>query len=302
MIQVPASASDQEYLQFIKSSGAETNYGEDPIRFVLLSTSEELATFKDLECVKYRRIFQDLNTTAPDAVGSQYLKGLGWLCRDPGRSGLGIEIGLSNRSGVNEITPSFQAAADDYFSTVQLSQQMWLQDFSAGLAAAQSGDFEAAVSIWWPLANLGDQDSQFNLGVLFRQGWGVPQDFEQAARWYKAAADQGAIEAMANLGMLLRDGRGVPQNYVEGARLLKAAAEHGNAPAQYSLAAMYENGQGVSLDQQTALMWYYVASKNGYKSASAYLEGIVEEMKDADIDKAKERSSICMASDYADCE
>lgn len=150
--------------------------------------------------------------------------------------------------------------------------------------------------------HLGDRDSQFNLGVLFSQGWGVQQDYEQAAHWYKAASDQGAIQAMANLGMLLQDGGGVPQDYLESARLLKVAAEHGNVPAQHSLAAMYKNGHGVPLDHQTGIMWYFVAYQNGFKLDDEFLGSLLSGMTKAEIDGVSKRVSVCIASDYADCE
>lgn len=43
------------------------------------------------------------------------------------------------------------------------------QDFGAGLAAAQAGDFAAALDNWKPLAEQGDADAQYNLALLFCQ-------------------------------------------------------------------------------------------------------------------------------------
>jgi TPR repeat protein len=33
--------------------------------------------------------------------------------------------------------------------------------------------------------------AQYNLGVMYENGWGIPHDAETAVRWYRKAADQG---------------------------------------------------------------------------------------------------------------
>ena len=49
-------------------------------------------------------------------------------------------------------------------------------DFQKGLTAARSGDFATALREWEPLAKQGDAGAQFNLGILYRLGKGLPQD------------------------------------------------------------------------------------------------------------------------------
>ena len=39
-------------------------------------------------------------------------------------------------------------------------------------------------------AEQGDAEAQFNLGVRYRDGTGVPQDDAEAVRWYRLAAEQ----------------------------------------------------------------------------------------------------------------
>ena len=38
-------------------------------------------------------------------------------------------------------------------------------------------------------ADQGDAASQYNLGFMYRNGKGVPQDFEQTMAWWRKAAD-----------------------------------------------------------------------------------------------------------------
>ena len=43
-------------------------------------------------------------------------------------------------------------------------------DFEKGLTAARSGDFATALREWTPLAEQGNADASFNLGVMYKRG------------------------------------------------------------------------------------------------------------------------------------
>ena len=43
----------------------------------------------------------------------------------------------------------------------------------------------------------------------------MPQDYAEAVRWYKKAADQGDADAQYDLGVAYYNGEGVPQDYAE---------------------------------------------------------------------------------------
>ena len=43
-------------------------------------------------------------------------------------------------------------------------------DFQTGFAAYQKGDYAAALREWTPLAEQGDAEAQFNLGVMYYRG------------------------------------------------------------------------------------------------------------------------------------
>ena len=44
-------------------------------------------------------------------------------------------------------------------------------------------------------AEQGDAETQYNLGLAYARGQGVPQDDQEAVRWYRLAADQGVAAA-----------------------------------------------------------------------------------------------------------
>ncbi len=80
---------------------------------------------------------------------------------------------------------------------------------------ASSGDYMTALRLWRPLAAQGYAYAQYNLGGMYREGQGVPQDYAEAAKWYRKAAKQGYAQAQYNVGVMYGKGRGVPQNNVQ---------------------------------------------------------------------------------------
>jgi TPR repeat protein len=50
------------------------------------------------------------------------------------------------------------------------------------------------------LAEQGDAIAQFDLGFLYEQGKGVPQDYAEAVKWYWKSAEQGYYIAQTMLG------------------------------------------------------------------------------------------------------
>jgi hypothetical protein len=63
------------------------------------------------------------------------------------------------------------------------------------------------------LAGQGDADAQWQLGVLYHDGEGVPKDDAVAVQWFERAAEQGYVRAQSTLGAYYWAGRGVPQDY-----------------------------------------------------------------------------------------
>ena len=128
-------------------------------------------------------------------------------------------------------------------------------DFDKGLTAYKNGDYATALKEWKPLAEEGDVDAQYNLGVLYDNGDGVPQDYKEAVRWYKLAAEQGVAEAQFNLGNMYYDGQGVSVDYKEAVRWFTLAAEQGDVDAQYNLDFIHRKGLGVPQDDKEAV-WF----------------------------------------------
>ena len=67
-------------------------------------------------------------------------------------------------------------------------------------------------------AEQGDAGAQYNLGVMYDNGAGVPEDDAAAVRWYRLAAEQGLARAQNNLGVMYDNGAGVPEDDAEAVR------------------------------------------------------------------------------------
>jgi TPR repeat protein len=98
-----------------------------------------------------------------------------------------------------------QGVPQDYVAAAK-----WcLMAAGAGHAAAQfsleSGAFRGQddneAAKWFGLALQGDAEAQFNLGLLYVKGEGVPQDYVDAAEWYRRAAEQGHAGAQFATGI-----------------------------------------------------------------------------------------------------
>jgi len=170
---------------------------------------------------------------------------------------------------------------------------------AAGIEAYRSKDYQRAFEEWKLSAGAGDAEAQFDLGVLYAQGLGVPRDLSEAARWYRKAALQGYAEARFAMGRMYSQGWGAPRDEADALRRFQSAtvvdpegriewpeikgsgmrqdlrqaaywyglaAEQGHAQAQVQLALLYAAGRGVKRDAAAAYFWLTVASLRGEKS------------------------------------
>lgn len=101
-------------------------------------------------------------------------------------------------------------------------------DVEIGGQALERGDYTAAYNEFRPLAERGNAVAQFNLGVMYANGQGVPQSYAEAVRWFRMAAAQGYVNAQRNLGVMYTLGRGVQQDYVQGYLWSELSAARGD--------------------------------------------------------------------------
>ena len=104
------------------------------------------------------------------------------------------------------------------------------------------------------LADQGDADAQWQIGVRYHNGDGVPHDDAQAMHWFHRAAEQGHVIAEATLGAYYWAGRGVPQ------------------------------------DLSQAYFWSALALAQGDENSKSRLEGLASQMTRAQVSAARQKA------------
>ena len=99
-------------------------------------------------------------------------------------------------------------------------------------------DLESAAGWFQRSAEQGHAGAHFNLGLLYAEGQGVPQDFAKAVEWFTKAAEQGNVDAQNNLGVMYLVGEGVPKNTDKAIEWFKKAEKQGNEEARENLKAI----------------------------------------------------------------
>ncbi len=197
------------------------------------------------------------------------------------------------------------------------------------IALYEEGKHAEAYESLMPLAEQGDEDAQYLIGLMYAEGQGVTQDFyeagkmyrraaeqghggaqvnlgslfencygngpcnsEEAANWYRRAAKQGNPVAQYNLGIMYGLGEGVAEDEWTSKIMFRKAAEQGYTPAQFNLAVTYERGFGGPVDHVAAYAWYDQAARRGYKDALRARDAIASSMDAETLSKAKEFSKL----------
>jgi TPR repeat protein len=116
-----------------------------------------------------------------------------------------------------------------------------------------------------PLAKGGSADAQYNLGVIYENGTGVPQDYKTAMKWYRRAAEQGHSSAQNNLG------------------------------------SMYLSGKVLGENDARAHMWFNIAASLGDERGRKNKETIATIMNPEKISAAHKLARECVRKKYKGC-
>jgi len=105
-------------------------------------------------------------------------------------------------------------------------------------------------------------------------------------------AEQGHAIAQFNLGTMYYQGEGVPQNYTEAMKWYKKAAEQEHAIAQLKLGLIYDKGHiGIPKNNIKAYIWYGLASEQGIEDAKNNMTVIESLMTTTEIAAAKKEAA-----------
>lgn len=143
------------------------------------------------------------------------------------------------------------------------------------------------------LAALGDAEAQNNLGnMLVSLG-----DYKHAEYWYRQACDQGIADAFYNLGALYFNGTGVPQDFAHALQLFQEGAKRGSGRAAFQIALMYYGGKGVPADAQQELYWYRQAARQRLAAADYNLAVMYHNGEGVQADDVQAYAWLLLAKD-----
>ena len=174
------------------------------------------------------------------------------------------------------------------FVLVLLASMSFADNYDDALQAANVGDYKKAYQLWLVDAEKGSAVAQRNIGLMYDEGLGVPQNGKKAVKWYRMAAEQGEKRAQYYLGTMFEEGRGVPLDYKDAVKWYRLAAGQGHVKAQYRLGLMYLKGQGVLQNSEIAYAWWSVAASKGHEEARKYKQSAQEQMTAEQIEKAQQ--------------
>jgi TPR repeat protein len=116
---------------------------------------------------------------------------------------------------------------------------------------------------WRQQADQGDAVAQFNLGLIYANGYGVPEDDVEAVKWYRKAAEQGQARAQSNLGVMYLSGEGVPEDCVVAYMWCNLAAAQGyeGARSKKVMASIKMTKEQIAEAQKLSRDWLAKHSK-----------------------------------------
>jgi uncharacterized protein len=171
-------------------------------------------------------------------------------------------------------------------------QNVW-GGFKEGMDVNLQKDYATALKEFKPLAEQGNADAQFNLGLIYINGLGTPKNEEIAFKWFHKSAEQRHARAQFFLGWMYEAGfrakkrsagKDYPNisildfDYGESVKWYRKSAEQGYAQAQLSLGRLYEKGNGVLENKAKAAKWYRRAGTQNHFNAFVSLRKLNEKL------------------------
>jgi len=181
---------------------------------------------------------------APTASSRRFHVGLFWLAILVAAGGLGYWFG-----------PKIEKRWADSPQAAQRSLTETAATASGQRATDRSAQAKPVAELR-KLADQGDAEAQYQMGLRYHDGEDVPHDDSQAMQWYLRAAEQGHVTAQSALGAYYWAGRGVPE------------------------------------DLSKAYFWSEIALAGGDENSKSRLEGLASQMTQAQVSAARQQAEV----------
>lgn len=119
----------------------------------------------------------------------------------------------------------------------------------------------------------GDGEACKDLGLIYGNGLGFPQDIPRAVEYFSKSCNQGNARGCFDLGVSYKSGKGVTQDYAHAVALFSQSCDGGDAKGCEALGLMYDLGIGVARDTLHAVTLYSKACDGGDADGCDHVKG-----------------------------
>lgn len=152
----------------------------------------------------------------------------------------------------------------------------------AGTTAYGKGEFNQAYELLQPLAEAGEPEAEWYLGLMHVRGEGTPQDYTKAMHWFRRAADHSYSRAYYDVALMHELGEGRPVDHTIARQWYERGIQARCVPCMRHLGFIDLYGVGdASPAPQRALQWLREAADAGSGDAALYLGAGLLSMEDA---------------------
>ena len=166
-----------------------------------------------------------------------------------------------------------------------------LPDASEFTSEIEERDLENDFAWWKALAEQGDAEGLYHVGVFYGTGDVVSQDYRKSVAYFEQADQKGCFDATFQLGVNHLFGFGVTKDIHKALTYFERAAANGHAEAATWAGQIYERGtDGVKEDHRKAFNLYMIAAEQDNEEAIWYvIQGyLLGQGANKDFDKAYE--------------
>ena len=174
-------------------------------------------------------------------------------------------------------------------------------DYERAYEALAAEDYKTAVYYLSFFASNGDARSQYNIGIIYRDGLGVEKNSSAALAWFLLAAEQKHLLANYAVGLLLRDGPVDVQQPERAVYYLKEAGFLGHALAPLEIGNMYFSGNHVQKDRALAFVWWSLSAERNAPGAQANIAALTDSLSAEEMTKIQNILKSCDVQPLRKC-
>ena len=138
--------------------------------------------------------------------------------------------------------------------------------------------------------------SDYERGLAYSYGDGVPQNHENAFKLFESAANLGHASAQYQIALAYTNGHGVTRNPSAAFEWYEKAARQGLTIAQRSLGNAYLNGEGVTPNKALAYAWYSILADQGNVMDIHRRDSIKNQLSESEIRESENLKQQLSAS------